>query len=71
MKMASSFSDMTLREFVDALASGDPTPGGGSAAAVAGAMGAALLSMVAGLTSASTLSDDKAEEMRRIRIPQL
>jgi formiminotetrahydrofolate cyclodeaminase len=68
VKMASSFSDMTLREFVDALASGDPTPGGGSAAAVAGAMGAALLSMVAGLTSASTLSDDKAEEMRRIRI---
>jgi glutamate formiminotransferase/formiminotetrahydrofolate cyclodeaminase len=37
-------------DFLDALASGTPTPGGGSAAAQAGAMGAALVAMVARLT---------------------
>jgi formiminotetrahydrofolate cyclodeaminase len=42
--------DRTTAEFLDALASGAPTPGGGSAAAVLGAMGAALVSMVANLT---------------------
>lgn len=36
--------------FLDALAAGSPTPGGGSAAAQAGAMGAALVAMVARLT---------------------
>jgi glutamate formiminotransferase / formiminotetrahydrofolate cyclodeaminase len=36
--------------FLDALAAGTPTPGGGSAAAQAGAMSAALVAMVARLT---------------------
>lgn len=36
--------------FLDSLAAGTPTPGGGSAAAYAGAMGAALVGMVARLT---------------------
>lgn len=36
--------------FLDALAEGTPTPGGGSAAAYAGAAGAALVAMVARLT---------------------
>ncbi|MCB0238896.1 MAG: cyclodeaminase/cyclohydrolase family protein, partial [Anaerolineae bacterium] len=39
-----------LDNFIDRLASGDPTPGGGSAAAMAGAAGAALVAMVARLT---------------------
>ena len=37
-------------DFLDQLASALPAPGGGSAAAYAGAMGAGLVSMVAGLT---------------------
>jgi formiminotetrahydrofolate cyclodeaminase len=39
-----------LQTYSDALASGQPTPGGGSAAALVGALGAALNSMVANFT---------------------
>ncbi|MDQ2978370.1 MAG: cyclodeaminase/cyclohydrolase family protein [Acidobacteriota bacterium] len=44
------FSKRTLIEFIDALGSDAPTPGGGTAAAVAGAMGCALAEMVTALT---------------------
>ncbi len=44
------FADMAVREFLAALASDAPTPGGGSGAAVTGAMGASLLAMFAALT---------------------
>ena len=40
----------SVQSFLDALASQSSTPGGGSAAAVMGAMGAALVSMVCNLT---------------------
>ena len=46
--------DKKVTELLDAFASSDPTPGGGSAAALAGAMGAALLAMVAGLPKTRT-----------------
>jgi len=46
--------------FLDSLADGSPTPGGGSAAAYAGAMGAALVAMVARLT----LGRKKYEEVQ-------
>jgi methenyltetrahydrofolate cyclohydrolase len=42
--------DLSTSAFLDALAGGSATPGGGSAAAIMGAMGAALVSMVANLT---------------------
>ena len=42
--------DMTIQTFLDELASKASTPGGGGAAAVSGAMGAALISMVANFT---------------------
>ena len=42
--------DISIREFSEMLASEVPAPGGGSAAALEGALGAALVSMVASLT---------------------
>ncbi len=43
-------TDLPLDALLERLASSDPVPGGGSAAALAGAMGAALVAMVAELT---------------------
>ena len=42
--------DVSLLQFLDAVASGTPTPGGGSVSALAGSMGAALVEMVLNLT---------------------
>lgn len=44
------FANKTCTEFSEKLASKDPVPGGGGAAALVGALGAALASMVANLT---------------------
>src|ERR1700682_3498258 len=44
------YFDKPLQTYIDELASAQPTPGGGSASALGGAMGAALASMVARLT---------------------
>lgn len=41
--------ERTCRDLLEALSAPEPTPGGGSASALAGAVGAALLAMVAGL----------------------
>src|SRR3989338_6672573 len=41
------YKNHTLRKYLDCLAAHEPVPGGGSAAALAGALGAALISMVA------------------------
>ena len=42
--------DLSVAAFLDRLAAGTPTPGGGSAAALGGALGGALLQMVCRLT---------------------
>jgi formiminotetrahydrofolate cyclodeaminase len=50
--------DRSLRELLTAFSSADPTPGGGSASALASAVGASLLMMVAGLPKSRTGSDE-------------
>lgn len=44
------FLNGSVRQYLDGLASGEPTPGGGSAAGLSGALGAALLCMSARFT---------------------
>jgi formiminotetrahydrofolate cyclodeaminase len=44
------YIDQPMRHFLDKLASKSPEPGGGSVAALTGSLGAALVSMVCGLT---------------------
>ncbi len=46
--------ELRAQELLDRLASPDPTPGGGSAAALAGATGAALVLMVTGMSKTRT-----------------
>jgi methenyltetrahydrofolate cyclohydrolase len=62
-----SFSNLSLSQFLDALASAEPTPGGGSASAVAAAMGTALLMMVAGLPKTRTNTDEARAALDRAR----
>ena len=47
-------TDRTITSLLDAFSSADPTPGGGSAAALVGATGASLLVMVAGMNKSRT-----------------
>ncbi len=51
MSEATSLTQLTVRELLDQLSSRAPVPGGGSAAALAGALAAALIGMVAELTA--------------------
>jgi len=53
-----ALADMTLRDLTDEVSRETPAPGGGSIAAAAGAMGAALSSMVANLTQGKAGSED-------------
>lgn len=46
-----SLADMSLRDFTGALSSTSPTPGGGGAAAMTGALAASLCAMAAGITA--------------------
>ena len=58
--------DRSCREFVAALASGAPTPGGGGAAALVGAVGTALGNMVGALTVGKKRYADVEEEIRAL-----
>ena len=49
-----SYAEMALADLIDAFSSTDAVPGGGSAAALAGAVGTSLLIMVAGLPKTKT-----------------
>lgn len=58
--------DTSVTSFLDGLASGAPTPGGGGAAALSGAMAAALISMVCNLTIGRQRYADAESEMRQV-----
>ncbi len=60
-------TQLPLTTFLDELASGAPTPGGGSAAAVIGAMGAALVSMVCNVTIGKKGHEAVESEMQAVR----
>lgn len=57
-------TDLSVSDLLQALRSSEPTPGGGSACALAGAAGASLLAMVAGLPKARTSGDGDIERLR-------
>lgn len=61
-----SFERESFEGFASALASEAPTPGGGTASAAAGAMGAALVSMVLALTLSKEKFAAAAEALRPI-----
>lgn len=58
--------DTAVEPFLDALASQAATPGGGSAAAIIGAMGAALVSMVCNLTIGKKKYAEVEGEMKHV-----
>jgi glutamate formiminotransferase/formiminotetrahydrofolate cyclodeaminase len=63
---AATLADLPVADFASRLASADPTPGGGSASALAAALGGALVSMVGQLTlkPAFDAVKDTAENLR-------
>lgn len=66
--MDSRPAELTVRAFVGQLATSAPTPGGGSAAALAGALGAALVQMVVALTSARPEAEPMENELRELAL---
>lgn len=61
-----TFENQKVGEFLDLLASDAPAPGGGSAAALCAAVGAALVSMVANLTVGKEKYRDSQAEMEEV-----
>jgi glutamate formiminotransferase/formiminotetrahydrofolate cyclodeaminase len=56
-----------LPDFLNDLSSSAPTPGGGSAAALNGAMGTALMTMVANLTAGKKGYEEFSEELKAVK----
>ena len=58
---------MTVAQLLAALSSSEPTPGGGTAAAIAGAMGTSLLVMVTGLAKSKSNTDEEKAALAKAR----
>ena len=65
--LAINFKNKTLQEYLDQLSRREPVPGGGSAAALAGAMAAGLISMVTNYSIGRKVNT-KAVEKRLAKI---
>lgn len=57
------YSEFALIDLLDAFASNEPVPGGGSAAALAGALGVSLLVMAASLSKSRTGAPEEATDL--------
>jgi formiminotetrahydrofolate cyclodeaminase len=62
--MSGRIAEQTVEAYLHGLASDDPTPGGGAVAAISGATGAALISMVCNLTIGKKGYEEAEERMR-------
>jgi formiminotetrahydrofolate cyclodeaminase len=62
--MTGRIAEQTVEAYLDVLASDAATPGGGAVAAIAGATGAALISMVCNLTIGKKGYEEAEERMR-------
>jgi formiminotetrahydrofolate cyclodeaminase len=68
---STQLSDLPVHAFLERLGSSDPVPGGGSAAALAAAMGAALVAMVAELTIGRHAYAEHEATLRHLRFDAL
>lgn len=59
-----ALTKLTVEDFIEQLASPNPTPGGGSASALAGAMAAAMVEMACNLTVGREKFRDVEEELK-------
>jgi methenyltetrahydrofolate cyclohydrolase len=62
-----SLSDQRIVDLLAAFRSSEPTPGGGSASALGGAIGASLLAMVAGLPKPRTRTPEEEQQLADAR----
>ncbi|MGZ6255963.1 MAG: cyclodeaminase/cyclohydrolase family protein [Candidatus Limnocylindria bacterium] len=68
---STQLTDLSVDAFLERLGSSDPVPGGGSASALAAAMGAALVAMVAELTIGRPAHAEHEETVRKVRFDAL
>lgn len=68
---STQLTDLPVHAFLERLGSSDPVPGGGSAAALAAAMGAALVGMVAELTIGRPAYAEHEVTVRHLRFDAL
>jgi methenyltetrahydrofolate cyclohydrolase len=65
--MEQAYKDWSIQAYLDKLAGADPEPGGGSVAALAGALGAGLVTMVTALTLGKEKYAAAQDDMEEIR----
>lgn len=68
---STQLTDLSVDAFLERLGSSDPVPGGGSASALAAAMGAALIAMVAELTIGRPEYAEHDAALRKLRLDAL
>ena len=61
-----SYATMAVEDLLDAFASSEPVPGGGSASALAGSVGVSLLMMVAGMAKTRTGAPEEVADLAEV-----